>query len=63
MSGKAKEADRGSPASLMAIVVGARRAGDQELERLTRDELKRRYGIRLTFARTDRRADRNGVSR
>ena len=48
------EPDRGSPASLVAIVVGARRAGDRELERLMRDELRQRYGIRLSFAWPDR---------
>ena len=52
-----KEADRGSPASLVAIIVGARRAGDRDLERLMRDELRQRYGIRLTFARTGREPD------
>lgn len=58
-----KEPDRGSPASLVAIVVGARRAGDRELERLMRDELRDRYGIRIAFAQTDRRDDGKAVTK
>jgi hypothetical protein len=47
----------------MAIIVGARRAGDRELERLMRDELRQRYGIRLSFAQPDRRDSGKGATR
>ncbi len=40
-----------SPATLVAILVAARRAGDKELERETRHQLEQRFGVKLTFAR------------
>jgi hypothetical protein len=40
-----------SPATLVAIIVAARRAGDRELEREARRQLEERFGVRLTFAR------------
>lgn len=40
-----------SPATLVAIVVAARRAGDRELEREARWKLEDRFGVRLSFAR------------
>lgn len=40
-----------SPATLVAILVAARRAGDRELERETRHKLEQRFGVKLTFAR------------
>lgn len=39
-----------SPATLVAIIVAARRARDRDLERIMRRELEHRYGVRLTFA-------------
>ena len=42
-------------ATLVAIVVAARRAGDRELERQARRELQERYSIKLTFASGDRK--------
>jgi hypothetical protein len=41
-----------SPATLVAIIVAARRAGDRELEREARQQLEERFGVRLTFARS-----------
>lgn len=43
-----------SPATLVAILVAARRANDRDLEREARQRLKDEYGIRLTFARPGR---------
>ena len=43
--------DTGSPATLVAILVAARRAGDRELERYARQQLHDQHAIRLTFAR------------
>jgi hypothetical protein len=40
-----------SPATLVAIIVAARRAGDRELERETRQLLAERYRVRLTFSK------------
>jgi hypothetical protein len=40
-----------SPATLVAIAIAARRAGDRELEREIRRRLEERYGVRLTFTR------------
>jgi len=39
-----------SPATLVAILVAARRSGDQELEREARRKLEERFGVKLTFA-------------
>lgn len=41
-----------SPATLVAIIVAARRAGDRELEREARRRLEERFGVKLSFART-----------
>ena len=40
-----------SPATLVAIIVAARRAGDRELEREARHKLQERFGVKLSFAR------------
>jgi len=40
-----------SPATLVAIIIAARRAGDRELEREAREQLKERFGVNLQFAR------------
>ena len=40
-----------SPATLVAIVIAARRAGDKELERAMRRELEDRHGVNLRFSR------------
>ena len=40
-----------SPATLVAIAVAARRAGDRELERESRRQLQSRFGVRLSFTR------------
>ena len=40
-----------SPATLVAIIVAARRAGDRELERETRRKLEERFGVKVNFAR------------
>jgi hypothetical protein len=40
-----------SPATLVAIIVAARRAGDRELERDARRKLEDRFGVKLNFAR------------
>jgi hypothetical protein len=41
-----------SPATLVAIIVAARRAGDRELERETRRRLEERFRVKLSFARS-----------
>lgn len=40
-----------SPSSLVAIVRAARLAGDRELERVARQELRNRFGMDVTFTR------------
>lgn len=40
-----------SPAALVAIVVAARRANDRTLERSARQELEKRFNVKLTFGR------------
>jgi hypothetical protein len=40
-----------SPATLVAIIIAARRAGDRELERETRRRLDEQFRVRLSFAR------------
>ena len=42
-------------ATLVAIIVAARRADDRELERQARRELLERHGVKLSFAREKRR--------
>jgi hypothetical protein len=44
-----------SPATLVAIIVAARRAGDRELERDARRQLEERFRVKLSFVR-----DRDG---
>ena len=48
------------PATLVAIIVAARRAGDRELERETRRQLDARFGVTLNFTQAGR--TRKGVS-
>ena len=38
-----------SPATLVAIVVAARRSGDRELERMSRQCLEEDFGLKLVF--------------
>jgi len=40
-----------SPATLVAIIVAARKTGDRELERGARHRLEQDHGVRLVFAR------------
>jgi hypothetical protein len=40
-----------SPAALVAIVVAARRANDRALERSARQELEKRFNVKLAFSR------------
>lgn len=47
--------ESGSPATLVAIVVAARRVRDRELETQARRELERRYGVTLRFSRNRER--------
>lgn len=39
------------PATLVAIVIAARRAGNRELERRMRRELEQDHGVKLSFAK------------
>ncbi len=48
-------ATNGSPATLVAIIVAARRAGDRELERESRRQLQERFGVKLNFTKTQTR--------
>jgi hypothetical protein len=48
--------DSGNPATLVSILVAARRSGDRELERYARDRL-RDHGIRVAFARQRKTED------
>ena len=41
--------DTRSLATLVSILVAARRIGDRDLERETRRQLEERFGVRLTF--------------
>jgi len=54
-----RQTDYDSPATLVAIIVAARRAGDRELERDARQKLLDRYGVRLNF--THAADDQQGV--
>ena len=49
-----------SPATLVAIIVAARRAGNRELEREMRRQLEQQFQVRLSFARES--TDRTGVN-
>jgi hypothetical protein len=49
-----------SPATLVAIIVAARRGGMKSLEREMRRQLEREFGVRLSFIR-DRQATQRGV--
>jgi hypothetical protein len=40
-----------SPATIVAILVAARRTGDRELERDMRQQLSQRFGITISFCR------------
>ena len=48
-----------SPATLVAIIVAARRAGDRELERESRRRLRQRFGVNLIFVGTDEDYEEN----
>ncbi len=37
------------PAILVAVLLAARRAGDRRLEAIARDELRSRFGLRVSF--------------
>ena len=52
--------DKGSPATLVAIAVAARRAGDRELERDARQKLEERFGVRIQFPKESSDARRGG---
>ena len=56
----ARRDEHDSPATLVAIIVAARRAGDRELERDARQKLLDRYGVRLSFSQAA--DDRQGVA-
>ena len=45
----AHETKNESPATLVAIIVAAVRAGDRELEREARQRLEERFSVKLTF--------------
>jgi hypothetical protein len=57
MTATAEKVDNGNPATLVAILVAARRSGDRELENYARDRLSRDHGIRVAFARQPKRKD------
>jgi hypothetical protein len=40
-----------SPATLVAIIVAARRAGNRELEREMRRQLEQRFRVKISFVR------------
>lgn len=40
-----------SPATLVAILIAARKVGDRELERTMRQQLELRHGVKVVFAR------------
>jgi hypothetical protein len=44
---------KGSPATLVAIIVAARRSGDRDLERIMRQTLQDEHDVTLTFRRRD----------
>jgi hypothetical protein len=46
-----------SPATLVAIIVAARRTGDRELEREARRQLEERFGAKLSFGRPAKEVD------
>jgi hypothetical protein len=48
---KPAQADVGSPSTLVAIALAARKTGDRQLERYARSELSDKYGVRITLAR------------
>jgi hypothetical protein len=50
----------GAPPALLAIIRAARAAGDRDLERGARRELRERYGIELIFRQPCREAVRRG---
>ena len=56
-------AQKGSPATLVAIIVAARRAGDRELERIMRQTLQDEHDVTLTFKRRYDRQPRQEVAR
>ena len=40
-----------SPAALVAVIVAANRTGDKDLERSARNELERKFGVKLLFGK------------
>ncbi len=50
-----------SPATLVAIIVAARRAGNRELEREMRRQLEQRFRVKLSFVQEQDQSSR-GVS-
>ena len=46
-----RESQTESPATLVAIIVAARRAGDLELEREMRRQLEQQFRVKLSFVR------------
>lgn len=53
-----------SPATLVAILVAARKAGDRDLEREMRQRLEEHHGVKLIFVRhlTESAPIREGVA-
>jgi hypothetical protein len=51
-----------SPATLVAIVVAARRAGDRELERHVKRQLQERFGLTLNFAKAKATPAADGIT-
>jgi len=43
----------GNPATLVAILIAAHRSSDQDLERVVKEQLLRKHGIRVRFCRDD----------
>ena len=54
-----QESHTESPATLVAIIVAARRAGNRELEREMRRQLEQLFRVRLSFVRET--SDQKGV--
>lgn len=49
-----QESKSQSPATLVAILVAAKRAGDRDLESYARHELEQRHRMRISFMRPTR---------
>ena len=46
-----RNTEQESPATLVAILVAARRAGDRDLEKDARRKLEERFGVKLSFTK------------